>query len=725
MRRIILLAAMVAALVVGCGKAPENIHVVTVDVEHGVRLAERPAAILGGFGEGIGQFKNLGAVAIDAEGHALVADNALKRIEVISPENGPLASMPYSADEENALLPETIGYVNALDAVDGRLYVGSRDVVWVVADGSAAKVTLEGIDIPMRDIAVAPNGDIFVAGGGKVLRFDAEGTAKGELSYDEEGTPTPRSVDVGADGTVYVGGRKWNCVLVYDADGTFRTRLGSEGTGPGLFPGDVEMLAVDDFGNLFVYDEIENTIEAFSADGTPVGQVGATGSDIGQYLGVSGVFVDPAGHRLFVADAGNYRVQVYDLTGADTDATDLVTNSDPFAPANTPDHVVLSLGADGNTSRGVAWRTAEGVTGSAAMIVRTDAAPEDVDWASADVTSVVGESVPFQSNLGPYRTHSVIFTDLAPGARYVYRVGSDAPNGWSDAFEMNVPDPARETIRIAVVGDTRTRMDVWSDVIHAVADAKPDFIAHTGDIISNGLNQDDWNTWFDAAKDVLPHIPFIADHGQPRAILRHLLRDLRSSRERPGVDQAGRGLQLRLWPDALGRVAFVPEISMSRPRGCPGIWQVWTRDGSSRSTIVRHTPLIRAVEMGTWTSAKPGRRFSRTPTSRSAGRVTTTTTRARNRSMAARSCHRIAAQRTSSREAEVRRSTTSHRTRGSRQGGRRSSSALSTSRATHLPGRRSPPRARCLTNSRLRDRWIERDGPTDPVICARTGRGVL
>ena len=125
------------------------------------------------------------------------------------------------------------------------------------------------------------------------------------------------------------------------------------------------------------------------------------------------------------------------------------------------------------------------------------------------MTEIQAESELFHSNLGAYRAHEAVFESLTPVARYVYRVGSDVPGGWSDPYEITVTDPERETIRIAVVGDTRTRMDVWRRVIRATADEEPDFIVHTGDIISNGRDQDDWNRWFNEAADVLPFTPFM------------------------------------------------------------------------------------------------------------------------------------------------------------------------------------------------------------------------
>ena len=188
-------------------------------------------------------------------------------------------------------------------------------------------------------------------------------------------------------------------------------------------------------------------------------------------------------------------------------------DDDPYMPRVKPDHVVLTLGDNAEVDRRVAWRTATSVETSTAQIVASDETDlSSIDW--SDSETVNGTNTAGDSNLGEYRAHEVTFTGLTPGDRYVYRVGNGEESGWSDPAAFNVPDVS-ESIIIGLLGDTRTQMDVWDRQVHAVAEFNPSFIVNTGDLISNGLNMDDWNRWLHPARDVfatVPTMPTLGNH---------------------------------------------------------------------------------------------------------------------------------------------------------------------------------------------------------------------
>jgi DNA-binding beta-propeller fold protein YncE len=78
-------------------------------------------------------------------------------------------------------------------------------------------------------LAVAPNGDVYVADGydhGRIVRFDPNGCALG--SFGERGVgrgqfETPHGIAIGADSRVYVADRDNARVQVFEADGHFVT----------------------------------------------------------------------------------------------------------------------------------------------------------------------------------------------------------------------------------------------------------------------------------------------------------------------------------------------------------------------------------------------------------------------------------------------------------------------------------------------------------------------
>ena len=75
-------------------------------------------------------------------------------------------------------------------------------------------------------------------------------------------------------------------------------------------------VAWDRAGNIYIADGIGNTnrVAKFDKDGRFIRQWGSTGSDNGQFMGVKSLAIDAQGN-VYVADAGNKRIQVFDGDG--------------------------------------------------------------------------------------------------------------------------------------------------------------------------------------------------------------------------------------------------------------------------------------------------------------------------------------------------------------------------------------------------------------------------
>jgi hypothetical protein len=75
-------------------------------------------------------------------------------------------------------------------------------------------------------------------------------------------------------------------------------------------------VAWDKAGNIYIADGIGNTnrVAKFDKDGRFIRQWGSTGSENGQFTGVKSLAIDAQGN-VYVADAGNKRIQVFDGDG--------------------------------------------------------------------------------------------------------------------------------------------------------------------------------------------------------------------------------------------------------------------------------------------------------------------------------------------------------------------------------------------------------------------------
>ncbi|MCK5104426.1 MAG: fibronectin type III domain-containing protein, partial [Cyclobacteriaceae bacterium] len=133
-------------------------------------------------------------------------------------------------------------------------------------------------------------------------------------------------------------------------------------------------------------------------------------------------------------------------------------------PTKTPDRIILNLTNDPTHSVAVNWRTDTTVENSIVQVAIATHGPEFVKntWdiqGNKEFLTHKPENDPEVS--ATY--HSAIITDLVPGEKYVYRVGSD--QGWSEWFQIQMPEPEKK-ISFVYFGDAQNNLkSMWSRVI--------------------------------------------------------------------------------------------------------------------------------------------------------------------------------------------------------------------------------------------------------------------
>lgn len=131
----------------------------------------------------------------------------------------------------------------------------------------------------------------------------------------QNGRPTGLSID--RDGNLLVADTHYYRMLMYAPDGTLlknKTIGGTPGHGPGEF-GLVTDAVQDSQGNYYIaeYGQYDR-IQKFSPAGEYLFEWGGHGSDPGQFVRPQNLAVDENDH-IWVADACNHRIQVFDATG--------------------------------------------------------------------------------------------------------------------------------------------------------------------------------------------------------------------------------------------------------------------------------------------------------------------------------------------------------------------------------------------------------------------------
>ena len=111
---------------------------------------------------------------------------------------------------------------------------------------------------------------------------------------------------------MYLTDMKNSRVQVFDENFNFIRQWGSFGNGSGQFSGTAPGIDYYEKQNLvFVVDKTSTNIQIFDKDGKFISKFGSKGSKDGQFNRPEDLAIDPEG-KVFVADTGNSRIQVFD-----------------------------------------------------------------------------------------------------------------------------------------------------------------------------------------------------------------------------------------------------------------------------------------------------------------------------------------------------------------------------------------------------------------------------
>ncbi|MBZ5678896.1 MAG: 6-bladed beta-propeller [Acidobacteriia bacterium] len=119
----------------------------------------------------------------------------------------------------------------------------------------------------------------------------------------------PSNVALDQDGNVYVTDTLNNRVEIFDAEGKFIREFGKHCDGPGCFARP-KGIAIDSDGHVWVADAYLDAVQVFTQDGELMGYMGGHGDLPGQFAALMGIAVDKQ-NRVFTTEQYPGRMQMF------------------------------------------------------------------------------------------------------------------------------------------------------------------------------------------------------------------------------------------------------------------------------------------------------------------------------------------------------------------------------------------------------------------------------
>ena len=195
---------------------------------------------------------------------------------------------------------------------------------------------------------------------------------------------------------------------------------------------------------------------------------------------------------------------------------------DTFGADATPKNIHLGIVGDPQTSMVAQWRTTDDTT-----LAGTVHYAEGAGLPAASLArSAVGIEYVYKSTGDErVRVHQAHMCDLLPGTAYSYQVGARDPQTgtehFSDVFTFRTaPDivahPDAEVV-IASLGDCRNGYDTWEQLTTLAKTHDPDLVLFSGDAVTVGITQFEWEPFFARAQPLLATTPMVFANGNHEA----------------------------------------------------------------------------------------------------------------------------------------------------------------------------------------------------------------
>lgn len=257
-------------------------------------------------------------IAVDSKGLVYVADQKVGAVFIFNTEtretqmirNGYEAHFGWinglAIDDDDRLFVSDgkmhrVMIFNAKHEVEGQITEGLEDPVGIALD--TANRFLYVVDT-QQDQVIVYDADTL-----KLLRRIGTG-GKNHFLTSPGDFGAPQGVALDQEGNVYVTDTLNNRVEIFDPDGNFISLFGKHGDGPGTFARP-KGIAIDGDGHIWVADEMQDRLQAFDRDGRLLTYIGQGHGELpGQFKALVGVAIDKK-NRVFTTEQFPGRLQVF------------------------------------------------------------------------------------------------------------------------------------------------------------------------------------------------------------------------------------------------------------------------------------------------------------------------------------------------------------------------------------------------------------------------------
>jgi len=176
----------------------------------------------------------------------------------------------------------------------------------------------------------------------------------------------------------------------------------------------------------------------------------------------------------------------------------------PYPSGPEPDQIMLSWVSDSSTSMDIRWRCNSSVTEG--MVKYWESGTEDTLLAAANMKIMEDRLLQNDRYVNCFTAH---LDQLQAGTQYFYQVGSEQ-GLWSATASFQTEDKRDENFSFIWFGDTH-KSKHWGDLIQQSFQSFPDvaFYSIAGDLVSTGLNRDDWDQLIHVSGPVFQYKPLM------------------------------------------------------------------------------------------------------------------------------------------------------------------------------------------------------------------------